>query len=254
MTQTQPTTLSYAVGEARVCWDHSWLDRHHQCDADFADGDLLIQWGRCRSGRRWFWIAVNVGDDKDVHGWTDNKVEATVAARAAVVALADGARAVADLRHGVATYRLRKLNTERRRARPSNGGTDTTVREYLYARGVDSDGDHRTIAFPITKRTAKRVYYQRTPWRQHVDDQEIGYVDRDELEANGEVRRRSAGWWEPDSRLYIKPPPLDTSPDRIEEVGRLKADMAAAHPDRGGTNQEFIAARQRYEHARQVAS
>ncbi|MFJ5090000.1 hypothetical protein [Streptomyces sp. NPDC088674] len=34
------------------------------------------------------------------------------------------------------------------------------------------------------------------------------------------------------------------------EVRRLRAAMAAAHPDRGGTDAEFIAARSRYENAR----
>ena len=38
------------------------------------------------------------------------------------------------------------------------------------------------------------------------------------------------------------------------ELKRLRMEMAGAHPDRGGTREEFIAARKSYEHAlRQIA-
>jgi len=35
-----------------------------------------------------------------------------------------------------------------------------------------------------------------------------------------------------------------------DDVKRLKAEMAAAHPDRGGTNETFAVARRRYVEAR----
>ena len=38
------------------------------------------------------------------------------------------------------------------------------------------------------------------------------------------------------------------------ELRRLRMAMADAHPDRGGTNEEFMAARQRYERAVREAS
>lgn len=43
-------------------------------------------------------------------------------------------------------------------------------------------------------------------------------------------------------------------PEREADVKRLRRDMAAVHPDRGGTNEEFIAARERYERALRTAS
>jgi len=42
--------------------------------------------------------------------------------------------------------------------------------------------------------------------------------------------------------------------DANAEVLRLRRAMAAADPDRGGTNEEFIAARERYERALRKAS
>ena len=48
-----------------------------------------------------------------------------------------------------------------------------------------------------------------------------------------------------------------TSPDLDDHVAsglhRLKAEMAAAHPDRGGTTEAFIEARHRYLEAKRIA-
>ena len=45
-----------------------------------------------------------------------------------------------------------------------------------------------------------------------------------------------------------KPTPAET--ESLPDLHRLKAQMAAAHPDRGGSNAAFIAARARYVAAR----
>lgn len=39
---------------------------------------------------------------------------------------------------------------------------------------------------------------------------------------------------------------------RHDDTCRLKAEMAGAHPDRGGDNEDFITARDRYVRARQA--
>jgi len=49
----------------------------------------LIMWGRCRSGRRWFW-AVPDFDGPREHGWADTEERAVNAAEAAVERLAGG--------------------------------------------------------------------------------------------------------------------------------------------------------------------
>ncbi|WNI19209.1 hypothetical protein [Actinacidiphila sp. ITFR-21] len=124
--------------------------------------------------------------------------------------------------------------------------------EFLY--GIDSSVDDdstryrspHVVQFRITKKTPKRIYYVASrDWDRHP---RIRFVDRHRIEADGEIYRRSAGWWETDNHLYLNPPELrqPAKPD----LPALKAAMAAAHPDRGGSDAEFINARQQYETAR----
>ncbi|MBH0245845.1 hypothetical protein I3W98_28000, partial [Streptomyces cavourensis] len=49
--------------------------------------------------------------------------------------------------------------------------------------------------------------------------------------------------------LHLNPPEIPSQP-KPPSLAELKAAMAAAHPDRGGTDEAFIAARVRYERAR----
>ena len=136
--------------------------------------------------------------------------------------------------------------------------------EYLYAiaTGVADDSRFDTgphvVRFRITRKTSRRIYYVRAERGHQRPDgtwcpvTEIGYIDRQAIERDGEIRRRSAGWWEVDGTLYLRPPELPDQTPR-PDLGELKAAMAAAHPDRGGTDAEFIAARARYENARDGA-
>ncbi|MFI5739127.1 hypothetical protein ACIA9I_12230 [Streptomyces anulatus] len=100
------------------------------------------------------------------------------------------------------------------------------------------------VAFRITKKTAKRIYYDAELYGRGP---RIRFVDRYRLETDGEITRRGQ-WWEPDLRLHAQPP--QTFPPQWDlDLPRLKAEMAAAHPDRGGTDAQFIAARACYENA-----
>ncbi|MGP3686505.1 WhiB family transcriptional regulator [Streptomyces sp. IBSNAI002] len=84
--------------------------------------------------------------------------------------------------------------------------------EYLY--GIEPghwEGENtwvpaRVVRFPITRKTPKRIYYVR---RDDPQTPEIGNVDRQRIEADGDVYRVSSGWWEADSRLYLAAPDLD---------------------------------------------
>lgn len=97
-------------------------------------------------------------------------------------------------------------------------------------------GNYQILRHPITKKTADRIHFTLRG--------RPGFVDRRRLEAHGEIyHRRSA------SLLYLEPPEIPTRPEP-PSLRELRLAMAAAHPDRGGTNAEFIAARQRYETAR----
>ncbi|MGW9617242.1 hypothetical protein ACWGUP_17605 [Streptomyces diastaticus] len=106
----------------------------------------------------------------------------------------------------------------------------------------------RVVAFRITKKTPRRIYYDADLYRGQPN---IRFVNRQAIEDKGEITRRSGAWWEPDLQLYVKPPQT-WPPQPGLNIARLKAEMAAAHPDRGGTEAEFIAARARYERAKAV--
>lgn len=115
-------------------------------------------------------------------------------------------------------------------------------REYLYelwdANWDDGPlGNWEILRYPITKKTAKRIYFTDHYGR-------TGYVDRQRIEADGEIFYRPAA-----RLLYLTEPEIPHRP-KPPSLTELKQAMADAHPDRGGTDAEFIAARQRYERAR----
>lgn len=80
----------------------------------------------------------------------------------------------------------------------------------------------------------------------------IRYIDRQAIEEAGQVSRKSGHWWEPDLRLWLTPPTI-WPPQQQPDLAALKAQMAAAHPDRGGTDEAFVTARALYEKARTQA-
>lgn len=135
--------------------------------------------------------------------------------------------------------------------------TSLGIVEYLYGTRVEWPDDgpeiREAVPFRVIRKTAKRVYYVRQ--HHHGGRKTIGFVDRKALERDGEVTRRSGHWWERDFRLFGT---LDAAEAHLgigqyapkaPDLARLKQEMAAAHPDRGGTAEEFIAARGRYERA-----
>ena len=89
---------------------------------------------------------------------------------------------------------------------------------------------------PITRKTARRIYFTR-----HGHS---GFVDRQRIEADGEIWHRSLARY-----LHLTPPEIPNEP-KPPSLTELKAAMAAAHPDVGGTDEAFIAARRRYEAAK----
>jgi hypothetical protein len=133
---------------------------------------------------------------------------------------------------------------------------DVTATEYLY--GVDSSvaddsrfyEPPRVVQFRITKKTPKRIYYVRR--ERGPGEVEIGYINRQQIEADGDLYNHGAGgWWAPDFHLYLNAPELQQTAK--PDLAVLRAEMAAAHPDRGGTDAAFIAARRRYEQAQGAA-
>ncbi|HEX2301556.1 MAG TPA: hypothetical protein VHH34_24145 [Pseudonocardiaceae bacterium] len=209
----------------------------------------FIYWGRCRSGCRWFWAAYDLDHiDAPRHGWCDTEPEAVAAVQAAVTDLAGSRLVNVRVRHGSAARVLREINAERRKARPSSGSTEAGAVEYLYRIFTPEDNllDDVVMSMRITKKTPKRIYYLRDELHGTV-----GYVDRQELETTGQAfYHNGTGSF----IIYAQPPDISgwkppTPAEQQAELSRLRAEMAAAHPDHGGTDQEFIAAHQRYKQA-----
>ena len=205
--------------------------------------------GRCRSGKRWFWSARKFSEEA-VFGWIDTEEQATAAVMDAVRSLKTAPFMKAISRHECARDVLKEINEAKRRERPAPVTSDARITEYLYTR--------HGYKFRITKKTKKRVFYCREPLpigeredigiRSLAHADEIGVVDRQKLEQEGEVYNM-AHCWSDDFHLYRVPPSLREE-EPLPDLRELKAAMAAVHPDRGGSSEAFIEARARYEAAR----
>jgi hypothetical protein len=190
-------------------------------------------------------------------------------------------------RAGYAAAALKKINAARRKARPASGETSAGVVEYLYGAYWsswvdDMTGDHHkeVIEFPVTKKTGKRIYYIRG--QRSGEDPQIGYVSRQDLEtdtrcpgapdydhrcehgyygshgeAPGEIR--TSRYYDSDRHLFTTREAAEDylySRERerereqaLPDLRQLRRQMADAHPDRGGTAEQFMAARERYKQA-----
>ncbi|WP_369043438.1 hypothetical protein [Streptomyces sp. Midd1] len=121
---------------------------------------------------------------------------------------------------------------------------DIAAAEYLYelwdANWDDGPlGNYQIRKHPITRKTARRIYFTYS-----TGGHRAGFVDRQRIEADGEIYH---GYTR--RRLHLASPEIPTAP-KPKSLAELKAEMAAAHPDRRGTDEAFIAARKRYESAR----
>jgi hypothetical protein len=264
-----------------ICWDFHipgddrWRCKYPACTAKFGDYEY-IPFGRCRSGRRWFWAALNrsrswrdenCAEVFEQHGWAETEEAAVAAAMAAVHELKAAPLAKAHMTQGTASYKLKALNEAKRAARPAPDTSDARPIEYLYARDTCwSDGpcpcedltgtarwNYHLKKFQIIKKTAQRIYYARNPisfvdGSTYTFSRGTTFVDREKIERDGEIRTRK--WWCPDYHLYLRPPQPEMESEPAPDIARLKAEMAAAHPDRGGTSAAFIEARRRYVEAR----
>lgn len=134
--------------------------------------------------------------------------------------------------------------------------SDVTTTEYLY--GIDSsvndddryDQGPQIVQFRITKKTPKRIYYIASEDWEHRS--RIGFVNRQRIEADGEVYQHGKHWSSPQFHLYLEKPNLNASSE--PSLDQLKAAMRAAHPDMGGSHEAFLAAHKRYEQARAKAA
>jgi hypothetical protein len=267
-----------------------------------------ITHGRCKSGKRWFWFAAEVGYDNSHkcddpvcvyggphdYGWEDTE-ELAVKAMAGAVARLGGEvfqscyRGNAPGRAGAASAALKRINAARRKARPpKQGTTEAAPAEYLYEpwSWYDDYGEERKgiNAIPVVKKTAKRIYYDNSDsWDRSEGTVTLGYISREDFETDTRCRGTCPHHgYTPDGCWRGSPAGCADLPGRHygggtvyatreaaedylyrwereqerrkqrkhePEVKRLRREMADAHPDRGGSAEEFMKARERYKRA-----
>lgn len=106
---------------------------------------------------------------------------------------------------------------------------------------------YEVMACPVTRVTAKRIYFRGADnGTKYLRETEF-LVDRVEIEANGFAYSRRM-------RQTLHLEPLATHP-RLDEkqVAELRKEAADAHPDRGGDPEEFRTAYARYAAARKIS-
>lgn len=101
------------------------------------------------------------------------------------------------------------------------------------------------VRFPITKRTDSRVYFHAYTLGNLAA---IHYVDAARLARDGEAPMPGEGW-PADFRNTFYAARETAEAIARGDIRQLRRQMASAHPDRGGTDGQFMAARKRYERA-----
>jgi hypothetical protein len=175
-----------------------------------------VDHGRCRSGHSWFWYAAALDYDyprcddpvcepglhPHEYGWEDTEDLALKAMAEAVARLGGEVRqgcyqGSAPGRASAAAAALKRINSTRRKARPpKTGASNAAPAEYLYEPWYWTDYDnppyetHKGITeIPIAKKTAKRIYYDRTDrWDRDSGVVTLGYIDRQDFEADTRCR------------------------------------------------------------------
>ena len=237
-----------------VCWHEDLRDR---CPKNHRDDDFII-YGRCKSGKRWFWSAAShfwkqKTGDVEVYGWADTEEQALSDVRDAVYSMADGRSVIAGRKEKYTSMKLQEINAVKKAARPAPDVSDSRAVEYLY----DYWGSKR---YRITKRTKERVYYvEQEPTYRNAGEWKsefAGWVDSKPLRTRFtpktkvfEKRLKDYEWRD----LFLEPRRPETrTRESSPDLRKLKAEMAAAHPDKGGTCAAFREARERYVIAREL--
>jgi hypothetical protein len=159
---------------------------------------------------------------------------------------------------------------------PKAGTSDAAPAEYLYVpcarvryHGHSAEIRHWVQAVPIVKKTAQWIYYASDSWNRHEAVVSPGRISREQFETDrhgypaGVIPipgdRQLAG---PAERLFFatrqaaehhlcrgEREPAKQAAPQPALIKRLRRAMADAHPDRGGTVEQFIQARRRYQTA-----
>ena len=162
---------------------------------------------------------------------------------------------------------LKRLSAARRKARTArSGANDAASVGYLYVPCVHTphtddlaEARRWVQEVPIVKKTARWIYYTSDTWDRTEAVVSPGRVSREEFET-GTRCRGPAG-----RQFFATREAAEANLDRGERgqavpaareappIKDLRRAMADAHPDRGGTAEQFIQARRRYETALRLA-
>jgi hypothetical protein len=164
---------------------------------------------------------------------------------------------------------LKRISAAGRQAwAPEPGADGAALVEYLYVPCSRLDGHpartHRWVQqVPIVRKTAKRIYYTSDSWNRSEAVISPGCISREQFENAGVIpipgdRHRSG----PAGRMFFatreaaeaylhcrerERPGWPARPAAL--IRQLRHAMADAHPDRGGTAEQVIEARRRYQTA-----
>jgi len=238
------------------------------------------QFSRCKVSKdRWLWAVYRDG------GWYgDEKPLARGIAKSAEAAYEAAVEAVGAVRQAGnwLANALREKEAAVSRSQRTTKRVDAAPMEFVYEchryysdydfREYDSITKHR-----IVKRTKKRIYVDREPWREDVEHhgdwrdylQSTFILDRQEFEKNGKATRsgRWYGTYYADPAIYhaerkatrFRPEhlailnlPADASEDDVHSAFRRLA--LKTHPDKGGDAEAFKRVRQAYEEALALAT
>jgi len=165
---------------------------------------------------------------------------------------------------------LKRITAARRKVRPPKPrANDAAAVEYLYVPCVHTPGQDGSAeprrwvhAVPIVKKTAKWIYYTSGTWDRNHAVVSPGRISREEFETDTIPIPGDRHCREPAGRHFFATREAAEAAlgrrehERAEHAARkarpikdLRRAMADAHPDRGGTAEQFIEARRRYETA-----
>ena len=184
---------------------------------------------------------------------------------------------------------LKRIAAAARKARPRKpGARDAAPAGYLYVpcariryRGCSAETRRWVQEVPIVRKTAKRIYYTSDSWDRREAVVSPGCISREQFETDTRCHddRRGDTAAGPVYPAGVIPIPGDRDrpgpgrlffatreaaedylyrgePERAGQAARdapsikaLRRAMASAHPDRGGTAEQFIEAHRRYQTA-----
>jgi hypothetical protein len=178
---------------------------------------------------------------------------------------------------------LRRLGAAVRKVRPpESGADDATPAEYLYVpcarvcyHGVSAQTRRWVQEVPIVRKTADGIYYTSDSWDRREAVVSPGVISRQEFETDTRCRHGypagvipipgahpgSAGRLffatRQAAEYHLYRGEREGAGQAARDAARipeLRRAMADAHPDRGGTAEQFIEARRRYQTALRSAT